>query len=143
MNSLENLLYFRDQVTYEATDVVLDVDIWQEALCDMESSLAQDLMKNGWTSYLQELEKAFSDNKNEDLTIIKTDGVRGASAYLQDGGAIGLWMLHIFCGEYKITVNLTNTSFSHVDSEEEIAWKQAKLEEIGNFAVERLTEILG
>jgi hypothetical protein len=134
---------FTDKAYYTSEGYSFDIWLTQEALHDKDSDLENDLVKGDWQSYMKALEKAYSNNKHEEVIIIETDAVQGASAYLQDGKAMGLWMLHIFCGDYKITLNLCNASLTHEDSAEEIAWKQVTLEEMGNFAVKQLNEILG
>ena len=45
-------------------------------------------------------------------------GIEGSS-YIQEGGAMGLWLLHIFYGDSYISITLSNTKLSHVDSEYE------------------------
>ena len=134
---------FTDKAYYTSEGYSFDIWLTQEALHDKDSDLENDLVKGDWQSYMKALEKAYSNNKHEEVIIIETDAVQGASAYLQDGKAMGLWMLHIFCGDYKITLNLCNASLTHEDSAEERAWKQVTLEEMGNFAVKQLNEILG
>ena len=134
---------FTDMVNYDLKGFNLSVWLMQEALHDKDSDLENDLVKNGWESYMQAMERALAENKNDAITIFKAEGIQGASAYFQDGGAMGLWMLYIFYSEYRIAINLSNTSMSKEDTEEEIAWKQAKLVELGNCAVDNLAEIVG
>ena len=134
---------FTDKAYYMSEAYSFDIWLTQEALHDKDSELENNLVKDDWQSYMKALENAFANNKHEEVIIIETDAVQGASAYLQDGRAMGLWMLHIFCGDYKITLNLCNASLTHEDSAEERAWKQVTLEEMGNFAVKQLNEILG
>ena len=134
---------FTDKISYQSESLSLSVMLTQEALHDKDSDLENDLVKNGWESYMRAMERTYAENTNESLNIFKAEGVQGASAYMQEGIGFGQWLLHIFTGEYIIWITLGNQSMSKEDTEEEIAWKQAKLIELGNFAVERLAEILG
>ena len=129
-----------DQNRYVSKDYGFSVALCQEALHDSNSDFEKGLLKKGWASYMKEMEKAYSLNYHNQ-NIVEMDGIEGAS-YLQDGVAMGLWLLHIFYGDYYILVTLGNTSLSRKDSEAETAWKQEKLKEAGNLAVRRLKAII-
>ncbi|MCL2488328.1 MAG: hypothetical protein FWE80_06555 [Oscillospiraceae bacterium] len=133
--------HFIDESHYMSKDYHFDIALWQEALYDANSDFEKGLLKNGWASYMREMEKAFSSNYYSQ-NIVELGGIDGAS-YLQEGVGMGQWMLHIFYGDYYISLNLNNTSLSHADSEDEISWKQEKLKNAGNLAVENLKAILG
>ena len=131
---------FIDESRYVSKDYNFSIALCQEALHDKNSDFEKNLLKKGWTSYIKEMEKAYSKNYYQQ-NIVEMGGIDGKS-YLQDGGAMGLWLLHIFYGEYYISITVGNTSLSRVDSEAETLWKQAKLKEAGNRAVGRLKAIL-
>jgi len=132
---------FIDQNHYVSKDCHFNIALRQEALHDKNSDFEKNLLKNGWTSYLKQMEDAYTKNyHNQNIT--KIDGIPGTS-YLQDGEVMGLWLLHIFYGDYYIVVDLSNTSISKVDSEEEILRKHEKLKTAGNLAVENLKTRLG
>jgi len=128
---------FIDQSGYASNDFSFSISLWQEALHDKSSEFEKTLLKDGWSTYMKEMEKAFARDSNTSVM----DGIDGI-AHLQDGGAMGLWLLHIFYDDYFITISLMNTSFSRVDSDELISWKHAKLNEAGKLAVRKLKEIL-
>jgi hypothetical protein len=137
--------YFTDEITYVAEDLALSVSLWQEALHDKKNDFEKSLLKNGWTSYMKEMEKALSLNYHKQ-NIVQLDGIGGAS-YLQEG--IGdQWLIYIFCGDYfmHLALNVNGRRISEfttkMDSEEGIAWKIAKLQEAGKLAVERLKAII-
>ena len=97
-------------------------------------------MKNGWTSYPQQMENAYVNNYY-DQNIVEMNGIDGSS-YLQEGIGFGTWLLHVFYDDYYITLSLSNASLNHEDSADEILWKHAKLKEAGELAVSRLSSIL-
>ena len=132
---------FIDESKYVSKDYNFSIAVWQEALHDKSSEFEKKLLKNGWAGYMKEMEKAYSLNYHQQ-NIVETGGIPGSS-YLQEGGAMGLWLLHLFYGDYYITITVSNTSFSKTDSEKETAWKQAKLKEAGQLAVRKLKDILG
>ena len=131
---------FNDEVRYEAESYTLAVALSQEALYDKDSDLQKSLMENGWSSYMQQMEKAYVANYYEQ-NIVELSGMAGAS-YLQEGIGFGTWLLHVFCDDYYITLSLSNASMNHEDSEDEILWKHEKLKEAGNLAVKHLKAIL-
>ena len=131
---------FTDEVRYESQSYTLHVSLSQEALYDEGNDLQKSLLKDGWTSYMQQMEKAYVNNYY-DQNIVEMGGIAGTS-YLQEGIGFGTWILHVFYGEYYITLALSNTAMNYEDSEDEILWKHEKLKETGDLAVDRLKTIL-
>ena len=131
---------FIDESKYVSQNYFFSIALCQEALRDKNSDFEKNLLKNGWANYMKEMEKAYSKNYHKQ-NIIETGSIDGKS-YLQDGGAMGLWSVHLFYGEYYILINLGNTSLSRKDGEAETAWKQGILKEAGTLAVGRLKEII-
>jgi len=133
-------LSFQDRCEYMSDVYTLDVTLWQEALHDKNSNFEKSLLKNGWTSYLKQMQKAFASNYHNQ-NIVEIGGMEGGS-YMQKGVGFGQWLLYVFYGEYWIVLTLGNAPGATNNSEEAIAWKQAKLKEAGNLAVTRLKAIL-
>jgi len=131
---------FIDAGEYVSQNYNFSISLYQEALHDKNSDFEKNLLKNGWANYMKEMEKAYSRNYHKQ-NIVEMGGIDGKS-YLQDGGAMGLWLLHIFYGEYYIYITVGNTSLSRKDGEAEISWKHGKLKEAGTLAVGRLKEII-
>ena len=129
--------YFIDESSYVSKDLSFSISLWQEALHDKSSEFEKTLLKDGWSNYMKEMEKAFARAPNTSV-IEGIDGI----AHLQDGGAMGMWLLHIFYDDYFITITVMNTSISRVDSAELTSWKHVKLNEAGKLAVSKLKEIL-
>jgi len=133
-------LSFQDRCEYVSDTYRLDVALWQEALHDKNSDFEKNLLRNGWISYLKQMQKAFASNYYNQ-NIVEMGGVEGES-YMQKGLGFGQWLLYIFYGEYWIVLTLGNAPGATDNSEEAVAWRQEKLKEAGNLAVTRLKEIL-
>ena len=131
---------FADESKYVSKDYNFGIALWQEALHDKSSDFEKKLLKNGWQDYMKGMEKAYSQNYHKQ-NIVEMSGIPGAS-YLQEGGVMGLWLLHLFYSDYYITITVSNTSISKTDSEKETAWKHEKLIEAGKLAVGRLKGML-
>ena len=131
---------FVDESKYVSKDFNFSISVWQEALHDKSSDFEKKLLKKGWASYLKEMKKAYSQNYYKQ-NIVEVSGIQ-VTSYLQDGEAMGLWLLHMFHGDYYIVVSLSNTSFSKTDNEKESAWKKEKLIESGKLAIGRLKALL-
>ena len=134
--------HFVDETRYRSADFSFAIALWQEALHDENDSFENDLLKKGWTSYLQKMEEAYVKN-NADQNIIQISGISGTS-YIQEGAGYGQWLLHIFYGDYYIHLVIGNTTGpSRIDTEDELTWKHEKLIEAGKLALERLKAIVG
>ena len=138
---------FIDQARYNSDDKTLTIELWQEALHNKDSKFEKSLIQNGWSDYVKRMEDAYisytkADPENPDLVYIELEGTYG-TYYLQQITLMGQSLMQIFYGDYMITLYLSNyKSNSHVDSEDEKLWKREKLMEIGDFAIERLKEII-
>ena len=133
-----------NQARYSSEDKALSVDLWQKALYDKDNSKIPYQASN-WPAYVEEMEKSFigyTDNpENSDFLYYAMEGKHG-TYYLNQPKSFGMTTLQIFCGEYMITLFLSNRSMTHEDSEEEKTWKKDTIMEIGDFAVDSLKEII-
>jgi hypothetical protein len=81
-------------------------------------------------------------------TIRKIDGL-GEGAYLITPlNKIGLWKLEFFQGEFLITIELDYQfiqplTITRENEDEEMAWREDKLLQLGELAAERLQAIIG
>ena len=132
---------FADIARYESKNNTLQINLVQEALHKKDSGLEKNLLKNGWSGYMQQMEKAYTKNDGKQ-NITEISGMLG-KYYLQKGEGFGTWILHVFYGEYYMTIALSNASMNYNDSEAEIAWKHEKIKKTGDLAVERLKAIVG
>jgi len=134
--------HFVDEVRYRSEDFSFAIALWQEALYDKDDDFENNLLKNGWATYLQKMEESYVKN-NAEQNIIQITGISGTS-YLQQGESYGQWLLHIFYGDYYIYLVLGSTTGpDRVDTDDEIAFKHEKLTEAGKLAVEHLKAIVG
>ena len=137
-------MQFADSSRYRGEDLTYAMELWQEALYD-EGDVKQKLeMKNGWGGYLKKERQKFVDlidDKNARYYIVEVNGI-GDYAYLQQGLAFEQWLLYVFYDEYCYNVVIGNNKQDRVDTEEDIAWKQAKLKEAANLALDHLKAII-
>jgi len=123
--------YYRDVIRYKSTDFSIDVQLYQKALYNGKD----------YAKWLKDMENAISKYEG----IIKIDGIERA-AYRQKGLGFDQWLLYVFYGDYYINICIGDRPVSlntaDDDTEEETAWKHAKLTETAKLAVEHLKEIL-
>ena len=136
----KTLLHFRDKVSYSVEGYYVDAELWQEALHNKDDDFENDLLKNGWTKYLQAMENGYSKS-NEKATIIQKEGKLG-TYYIIDTSA--MQVLNIFYKDYCISLTLMNPPFGSAgeDNENEREWKREKLIEFADLAGERLSDII-
>jgi len=138
-------MQFADSSRYRGEDLTYAMELWQEALYD-EGDVKQKLeMKNGWDAYLEKERQKFVDmigDKNARYDIVEVNGI-GDHAYLQQGLAFEQWLLYVFYDEYCYNVVIGNNKQDRVDTEEDTVWKQAKLKEAANLALDHLKAIIG
>ena len=132
---------FADEGRYSSQDYHFVIVLIQEAAHDKSREVEVSLLQNGWAHYISQMKGAYSVN-NYQQNIIDFGDTDGES-YLQDGRIMGSWLLHIFYGDYYMSVVVSNTSLSRKDTEDEMAWKRAKAKEAGELAVKRLKARLG
>jgi len=132
-SSEDDKMYFSDEIRYRSAIYTFSVRLAQEALHDNSSDFEKKLLKNGWKSYLKDMEKNLSSGTT------KID-VSGGTGYLQETNEI--WMFYIFYEEYYITLSLVQFPLSHIDTDEEKLWKTQRLTEAGKIAVNNLKNIL-
>jgi len=125
--------YFTDEVAYRTAKFYFPIALWQESLHDKTSDYEKNLLKNGWKSYLKDMEKNLSEGQ-------EVVNVGDGKAYLQD--AYGVLMIHIFYDDFLIQLSLINVPYTHEDTDDEAVWKRAKIKEAGTLAVKNLKSIL-
>ena len=128
---------FTDQMSYKTDKYDFNISLIQEALYDKNSSFEANLLKNGWASYMKEMENAY--------VSYPKSVINGGNAYLQPGIGFGGWLLHVFYGDYYILLYLANKAVlgpTPDDSPAEITWKQTKIKEAASLALDRLKEII-
>ena len=156
---------FITAAVFESEDYTFDNQLAQEAGWDKDDWGDSDTVgEKGWEDYIQRYEQSLADKAARGIhtqtvgdteviiNIVKVDMLHDATAYLQEGYGFGQWLLYVFYGDYKLMMTLGNQVYSldeadieaaNHNSEDEIAWKQDKLKEAGNLAVERLKAIIG
>lgn len=127
---------YRNVIWYESKDFTIDLELYQKALYGEEDE------EGDYARWLRDMERAISGYQG----LIKIDGIERV-AYRQKGMGLNQWLMYVFYGDYYINICIGSnpeslSDIGYTDTEEETAWKQAKLTQTAKLAVEHLKEIL-
>jgi len=128
---------FSDENRYVSDEYNFSIVIIQESLHDKTKEVESNMLKDGWMKHMDLMKEAYY------MTYPVIDlGIADSASFLYNTKGTCMWTLHVFYGEYYISVMISDVAPDCKDTAEKIAWKQAKLKEAASMAVERLKTIL-
>ena len=134
-------VYVFDGASIAFTPYMLQITVRQNSLLDKNNSLDKTMIENGGISYYAGNFKKSYENDNDDMyKVVWVDGMGDWACITKSP----IHSIQIYYNEYLLDVTITGREKTATRSdEEESAWKQEKLKDAGNLALENLKAILG